>query len=165
MKTIVNLSPLDKFERWYVHPLKVLLQIENGDGGFIAFGATLALYERYIRAKLKTKSIKGSPENFRKEASDDLGVKQYDFQIWWEIFRDGINHQASPKHVRRDGVDYTWHFREDFEAVPQRSGNEFQLNPGKFIELVIQKYYADPIALTATDTYALGDIEFEIKNL
>lgn len=87
MKAVANISAVQKFENWYVRPLRILELFKDGDGGFIAFGPALALYERLIRARLKSKGIKGTPESFRTEAANDLGIEERDFRIWWEIFR------------------------------------------------------------------------------
>jgi hypothetical protein len=162
MKAVIELTPIQKFDNWFVRPLKILALLKDGDGAFIAFGTSLALYERFIRARLKGKKLKGTSENFREEATTDLGINKEDFKIWWEIFRDGINHQASPKKVEHNGIAYGWHFSHKFGAIPQKVGNEFQVNPWGFVDLVIEKYYQEPEALITTETFALGDIEFEI---
>jgi len=68
MKFVIPTTPQDKFHNWYAGPLATLATLKDGDGAFIAFGISLALFERYVRALLKRKGINGSAANFRLEA-------------------------------------------------------------------------------------------------
>lgn len=157
------INPQQKFEDWFARPLSTLATLKDGDAAFVAFGMSLALYERFIKAKLKKNMQEGTPANFKTAAAEDLGITRDDFSIWWEIFRDGINHQASPKKVKKSGIEYKWAFSASYPAIPKRVVDCFQVNPWGFADLVISKYRSDPIALAASDTYSLGDIGFEIQ--
>ena len=154
----------EKFNNWFVRPLNILLLLKDGDAAFIGFGVSLALYERLIRARMKKLNIKGNPENFRAEVGADLSIDPDDFGIWWEMFRDGIQHQASPKKVRKGGVEYGWHFSHTYQPIPQKDGTVFKVDPWGFVDLVLKKYQTETDALAVSDTFALGDIGFEIES-
>ena len=74
MPVAFPLTPMQKFENWFVRPLHILSHLKDGDAAFIGFGMSLALYERLLRARLKKNIVKGTPDNFRAEASKDLGI-------------------------------------------------------------------------------------------
>src|SRR5688572_30425857 len=87
-----------RFEGWFWKPIEKLKECHQGDGAFLAMSASLALCERYYRTVTNTHEGQKDDLTFRKAAAKDLGVEYWKFEIFWKVFRHGIQHQGMPKH-------------------------------------------------------------------
>jgi hypothetical protein len=158
---------LERFIRWFVVPLSTLKAIPNGDGAFVAMSIGCFLCERYYR------SVTGTQDDYRKTdyikaAAKDLKVDGPFFAAFWDIFRNGVQHQATPKAASRaDGnanrvKHYKWRISSDYDAIPtryfSRGFSVICLDPWKFAELMISKFLNEPSRLSEVSTHSFGDI-------
>jgi len=88
---------LDKFRLWYIGPIEKLKELPNGAGGFVAFMVGIALYERLIVARLKLKDQKADDDALQETIKGDLRLTDQERRIFWDMFRNGLFHQAMPK--------------------------------------------------------------------
>jgi hypothetical protein len=156
------------FSRWVEAPIKALRQLDNGDGGFAALAISLGLYERFIDSVLHQKSKAATSENFRSEASEDLGVSEDVVDRFWNSYRLGLMHAFHPKNYtekRGTGDSWGWDISEvdGYEGHPkieERSDRFFviTLDPWKFTEHVIQRWKACPDLLNQLPEFSLGHI-------
>jgi len=63
------------FRRWYEVPLKTLLGIENGDGGFVALSVALFLYDRFVQTQ-HSKEV--GINEISEDLSNRLGISEQD---------------------------------------------------------------------------------------
>ena len=107
----------EKLQRWFVESLRVLKEIPNGDGAFVALSIGCQLCERFYRAKTGTQEVQdGIP--FQEEAGRALGVGEDRFKRFWKAFRHGMQHQGSPKTYQQGGIDYKWRISSSYNVVP-----------------------------------------------
>jgi len=151
-----NASVEEKFDGWYVKPIKLLRDgLPEGDGGVLALSAALFLCERYYRVLTNThdKFDPNSNKIFKSAAAKDFGLKEKDFEAFWKVYRNGTQHQGIPIDNEYDGTKYKWQTRDDFDAIPSfhllgKDTYEIRLNPWKFADLIIEKYKKDKSTLT-----------------
>jgi len=161
-----NATVEEKFDGWYVKPIKLLKDgLPEGDGGVLALSAALFLCERYYRVLTNThnKFDPKSNKKFKNEAAKDLGLKEKDFEAFWRVYRNVTQHQGIPIDTEYDGKKYKWQTREDFEAIPSfhtidKDTCEIRLNPWKFAELIIDKYNKDKATLTKFFDHAFAAV-------
>lgn len=159
-----NASVEEKFDGWYVKPIKLLKDgLPEGDGGFFALSAALFLCERYYRVKTNTHDKFDSTSNkkFKNAAAKDLGLKEDDFEAFWKVFRNGMQHQGVPIEKDHNGKKYKWRTHDDFNAIPSfhllsKDTYEIRLNPWKFADLIIEKYKQDKSTLTKVFEHAFA---------
>jgi len=137
----------ERFERWFVKPLRELEAIPNGDGAFIALAVSCFLYERYVRAKAVTET----PE---KRFDDKLDIKYRDLQLardfntneataaaFWKVMRNGLLHSGMPQFK---GTKEKPQWRFDYSylqpfALSQNAGEWWlEVQPWRFMDAVIK---------------------------
>jgi hypothetical protein len=155
-------STLEKFSRWFIIPLNTLKMIPNGDGAFIALSIGCFLCERYYRIITNTQDDHHR-KDFQYAAADDLGVNREFFQIFWNVYRHGVQHQATPKTFPApDGTIYKWSISADFKAIPTRCIRNgvtiICLDPWKFADSMVAKFLATPAKLEGAINYEFGEI-------
>ena len=91
-------SLTERFDGWFVKPIEKLKELPEGDGGFLALSAALFLCERYYRALTDTLYGKRDDETFKVAAAKDLGLSPEDFNSFWIVYRNGVQHQGTPRH-------------------------------------------------------------------
>src|SRR5438128_2038164 len=90
-------SPRERFDRWFTAPVDALSKdLDHGDGAFVVMGIGFFLCERYFR------SMTGKPDDwwdhsFKNLAADHFDVNRDFFDDFWNIYRNGVQHQGSPK--------------------------------------------------------------------
>jgi hypothetical protein len=152
----------EKLQRWFVEPLRVLKEIPNGDGAFVALSIGCQLCERFYRAKTGTQEVQdGIP--FQEEAGRALGVGEDRFKRFWKAFRHGMQHQGSPKTYQQGGIDYKWRISSSYNVVPDEvvidpTTTVIQIDPWKFAEDMILRFVAEPDVLDDAISHAFGDV-------
>jgi hypothetical protein len=144
-------SHMERFEGWFVKPIEKLKELPEGDGGFLALSAALFLCERYYRALTDTLYGKRDDETFKIEAAKDLGLSLEDFNCFWIVYRNGVQHQGTPKKYidKKKQLKYFFHIDEEFSGIPEihktnAYKREIRLNVWKFANLIINKFKTNP---------------------
>lgn len=164
-----TLTPRELFARWVVAPVAALRQIPHGDGAFAALAISLGLYERYIKSVLHRAKEKGTPENFRKEVSKDLGITDEVADRFWNGYRLGLMHAFQPKNYVQDagaGDAWGWAIAEGqgyevYPTVEKKAEKLFviRLDPWKFTEHVLARWRANPDLMNELTDFAFGNVE------
>ena len=138
---------MERFDGWFVKPIEKLKELPEGDGGFLALSAALFLCERYYRASTDTLSGKRDDEKFKVAAAKDLGLSLEDFNCFWIIYRNGVQHQGTPKKYidKKNQIKYFFHISDEFNGIPEvykinAYKREIRLNVWKFADLIINKF-------------------------
>lgn len=146
-----------RFRRWFVEPVEKLKSLPDGNGGFVAFMAALALYERLIVARLKLRNELTDEDSVRREIAQDLGLSDNERSIFWDMFRNGMLHQAMPKAGNTE-----WVFHDSFSGYPEfktLQGRSFIcINPWKFTDRVLAEFISEPKMIIASESFPLGTI-------
>lgn len=144
-------SLMERFNGWFVLPIEKLKELPEGDGGFVALSAALFLCERYYRALTNTLHGKKDNETFKIAAAKDLGLDFEDFNSFWIVYRNGIQHQGTPKKYidRKKQVKYFFHISDEFSGIPEiykinAYKREIRLNIWMFADLIIEKFKTNP---------------------
>ena len=119
---------------------------------------------RYHRIDSKTQDIWDDKE-FLHEAARHLKVDHEFFIEFWDVFRNGIQHQASPKQ-RQGGSErkpYKWSISADFDLFPTVALNQANeevicINPWKFAEHYIGLFLSESERLDVAVNHAFGAI-------
>lgn len=167
-KIMTEPNELERFMRWFVKPFEKLKEIPDGDGGFIALSMALFLCERYYKAEVNLQDEESTSRDdlFKNRAAEDLNVNQTFFLHFWQVYRNGMQHQASPKtyEVNHNGqnLTYKWSMDAAYDDVPSYFEDQgiryICINPWKFCERMIQKIIDKPDCLTKSVRYELGRV-------
>lgn len=140
-------SLMERFDGWFIQPIEKLKELPEGDGGFLALSAALFLCERYYRALTDTLHGKRDDETFKLAAAKDLGMSPEDFNSFWIVYRNGIQHQGTPqKYIdKKNQVKYFFHISDEFGGIPEihkinAYKREIRLSVWKFADLIIGKF-------------------------
>lgn len=140
-------SLMERFEGWFIKPIEKLKEIPEGDGGFLALSAALFLCERYYRALTDTLNGKRDDEQFKIAAAKDLGLSLGDFNCFWIVYRNGVQHQGTPqKYIdKKNQIKYFFRISDEFNGIPEiykinAYKREIRLNVWKFADLIINKF-------------------------
>ena len=158
------------FIRWFVIPFHVLKKMDGGDAAFVAFSIGFSLCERFHRVEAKTQD-KFDDYTFRDYAAKHLNVSKDLFSGFWDVFRNGIQHQASPKWKAGDNKRrkaYKWAISAEFPPVPVIGVNEKKeevicIDPWGFTEHYIYLFIANPELLKDAVQHSFGHIFEESK--
>jgi len=148
---------VDKFRRWYFEPIEKLRKLPNGDGGFVAFMVGIALYERWITAKLKSKNQMADKKSIKKAMQDDLGLSDQERRIFWDMFRNGLFHKAMPK-LGKTGYWFNCTFSGYPEFKVLDGHPVIRIDPWKFTDRVIKEFLSDPKLIMESESYPLPSI-------
>jgi hypothetical protein len=148
---------IDLFNRWFTEPINILKKLPNGDGGFAAFMISIPLYERYIISKLKLENKLTDDKNIRNEIANDLNLTDGQRTVFWDMFRNGLMHEAMPK----DGKTL-WITSSKFTELPEFktiSGHDYVcIDPWKFADRVLSKFTSDHRLITASESFPFASI-------
>ncbi|KQC10043.1 MAG: hypothetical protein APR62_02235 [Smithella sp. SDB] len=140
-------SLMERFDGWFIKPIEKLKEMPEGDGGFLALSAALFLCERYYRALTDTLNGKRDDEKFKIAAAKDLGLSLEDFNCFWIVYRNGVQHQGTPKKYidKKNQIKYFFHIDDEFSGIPEihkinSYKREIRLNVWKFADLIINKF-------------------------
>jgi len=159
------MNNLEKFTRWFVIPVSKLKEIPNGDGAFAAMSIGCGLCERYCRILAESQDD-WTDKTFIGKAADEMKVPKDVFTDFWDVFRNGIQHQMSPKWRKGNGQNwkpYKWSISSAFAVVPEIRKNRFGedvicIDPWKFTEFWISKFLTEPAKLDQAVHHGFGDI-------
>lgn len=158
------MDSLEDFKKWFVVPIAEIKKLPNGDGGFVAFIVAIVLYERLIKAKLKSRNVEQTDENVRAEASRDLKLSLGQTTVFWDMFRNGLLHQGMPKAGKTN-----YAFQDSYSAFPvfkPSNGHEtICINPWKFAERIIAEFVNNPQLINSTNAYPfpyIGPLPLEL---
>lgn len=162
-------SSQELFTRWVETPIAVLRKIPRGDGALAALAISLGLYERFIKSVLHKAGTPGTPENFDKEVSADLGISADIARRFWNGYRLGLMHAFQPKnYVQNEGRGDAWGWDmaegEGYEAFPtveKKADKLFilRLDPWKFTEHVLERWRKNPVLMDEIKEFAFGKIQ------
>ncbi|MBK1858253.1 hypothetical protein [Cerasicoccus arenae] len=174
-----------RFQMWFSDPFEWLRHKKNlpeerqvsFDGGFVAMSMGCMLCERYFRAKTNTekplergeskkKKNKGYNERFKREAAKELGISKSKFDIFWAVYRHGIQHQGMPRKVYRKYAGRTITYRslmsENNTHTPEQEIDGdiiwIKISPWKFTKRMIELFERDSAALESGFHHAFADI-------
>ena len=157
-------SLMERFEGWFVRPIEKLKELPEGDGGFLALAGALFLCERYYRALTKTHYGRGEYTPFKKAAAEDFGLTLDEFESFWMVYRNGVQHQGIPRrYIDRNKVEYVWHIDDAFGAIPEfYKINDFKieirLNVWKFADMIIDKLRNNPSVFRVAMTHSFAEV-------
>ncbi|HRS97898.1 MAG TPA: hypothetical protein P5040_06900 [Smithella sp.] len=157
-------SLMERFEGWFVRPIEKLQEIPEGDGGFLALACALFLCERYYRALTKTHYGRGEDKPFKVAAAEDFGLTLEEFQCFWMVYRNGVQHQGIPRrYIDSNKVEYVWHIADEFGAIPEfykinANKIEIRLNVWKFADLIISKLKSNPSVFRVAMTHSFAEV-------
>lgn len=149
-----NKDDLHFFGIWFVDPIEKLKELPGGNGGFVAMMVGLALYERLIVAKLKQKGKDATLENQNSLMAKDLGISENQVAVFWDVFRNGLLHQAMPKEGKTKYV-----FNNSFGGHPvfktYAEAEWICIDPWDFTSKVIQEFLDNPNLLGLSLSFPL----------
>jgi hypothetical protein len=156
-------STLERFIRWFVVPLKALKAIPDGDGAFMALSMGCFLCERYYRTEEGIEDSPKKEDQFLTAAAKDLKVKKSFFIQFWDMYRNGMQHQGSPRIAERDGkIFYKWCIHGNYKAIPTLAMrddiNIICIDPWKFADLMIDKFLKKQKNLDKAVKHSFGNI-------
>jgi hypothetical protein len=163
----------EHFIRWFVIPFHTLKNVPSGDAAFVAFSIGFSLCERYHRIESKTQDDWKQTDEFKNFAAKHLDVNPNFFSDFWDVFRNGVQHQASPKWRKGDKKagrkPYKWAIDAAFPHKPILAKNEKNedvicINPWAFTEHYISIFLANPELLNDAVHHSFGHI-FERNKL
>ena len=109
------------------------------------------LCERYYRALTDTLYGKRDDETFKVAAARDLGLSLEDFNSFWIVYRNGVQHQGTPRHYidKKNQIKYFFHISDEFGGIPEifkinAYKREIRLNVWKFADLIVSKFKTNP---------------------
>lgn len=132
-----QLSNEQKFEIWVKQPIEYLRQSPiAGNCGYIILALGLPLYEAYLRYDPETKIFNEEPSIWKVISKKPELELPPGFRDWWTILRHGLAHQFSPKPG--------YHFHHSFPAIPRKNNDVWELDPWKFVDMVLDIYAKNP---------------------
>jgi hypothetical protein len=157
-----NPSVRERFHRWFKAPVDALSkELDDGDGAFVVMSIGFFLCERYFR------SMTGNPDNWQDQSFKALAAAHFDinldfFEDFWNVYRNGIQHQGSPKRetiqkkqtapnqpLNKPGypIEYRWRIDGSFDSMPQKAVvggvTYICINPFGFTHRIIALWHAD----------------------
>jgi hypothetical protein len=159
-----NTEEIDNFIRWFVVPVAKLKELPNGDGAFIAMSIGFFLCERYYKkaSKLQDSEDSSLDAQFRNRAAKDLGVNPIFFLHFWQVYRNGMQHQATPRTYKVGDITYKWSISGEYHAIPmyfdEGGFRIICIDPWKFCDSMISKILSDPSCLRKSIVYQFGKI-------
>ena len=166
-----NATLWERFEGWFVKPIEKLKECPEGDGAFLAMSTALFLCERYYRTSTNTHEQSDDNASFKSAAATDLGVCVDEFEVFWRVFRHGIQHQGMPKlyRDRNSGVEYRWNFGLCYAELPKFIPAApgiivICIDPWKFATLICDKYRRNPDVLERATIHAFAEVYGRMPN-
>jgi hypothetical protein len=158
------ITPVEKFTRWYVEPFEAIKTVEGGGGAFVAMSIGLFLCERYFRSVTDTQddSRREATAIFRNRAAFVLGVNPLFFKRFWNVVRNGIQHQGMIKTTPLGDRLYSWRLDGRYPALPAQLVVNgvccICINPWGWTQKMIDLWLADPARLEEQTTHRFGGI-------
>ncbi len=157
-RTITN-DPKVLFDRWYKTPLLELENIPNHDGGFVVLAVVCFLYERYIKALLKSKGLKENYKLRMKQIAADFNTNEVTAESFWNVIRNGLLHRGTPKQIDKGKVLPVWEFYDSNDPFKLNSDMTIlYINIWKFRDRILELYDKRPDLIGYDKDYPWGHI-------
>lgn len=130
----------DRFNIWYVEPLRALEKMPKGQGGFIALATACFLYERYAVVTLKAQGKKADRAGKIEQLSIDFKVDDATANAFWDIIRDGLLHQGMPMQKKQGKLLPKYAFHHSYPLMSLENIREemwLKVQPWKFMNEVL----------------------------
>ena len=148
-----NTNTKELVDKWFIKPLR---RMKDHDG-FICLTCLFPLYEKHLRHKHNiTGDFTDNHPVFR-EIGSHLEISQSEAYQFWQHFRNGLLHHATPKFSSQ----FHWVIRREGKPIERdmKQGRQvFLLNPFAIRDRLLQEIEAD-IAMWKQDD-VLPAIEF-----
>jgi len=155
-------TPEELFQRWYAEPLKRLEEIPRGDGRFVALAVSCALYERFATAILKRSGVTADKSAKIQRCMQDFDPDEQTARAFWTVVRDGLAHQAMPKHSDWTGDQPEWWLHHDYpkaaELADINGRTVLKVQPWVFMHKVLGLWHDNLDLLTASRSFPWGNI-------
>jgi hypothetical protein len=156
-------DPQVRFDNWYVQPLRVLSEIPNGDGGFIALATSCFLYERYATAVLMETHGRAKTDDKIQQLAIDFQIDLVTATAFWQMIRDGLLHQGMPiVDEQRSGNLLSWVFHNDFKKPIQQGKlngvDALLIQPWLFTQRVIQLWQENSTLVDKARCFPWADV-------
>ncbi len=163
------MTPRQKFIRWYVRPFNRLKRIKSGDGAYLALSMGFFLCERFYRIRSNTITQHWKTLPFLTAAARGYDCDLRVFQAFWDLFRNGIQHQGAPKKrytahwlPGKPKVRLRWVIGDSLPYRPayivadgvRRVG----VNPWEFTRFILRRFLETPRALERSVSHGFGNI-------
>ncbi len=150
-------DPLILFHRWFEVPLRQLETIPNGDGAFVAFGVSLALYERFARSMIDASRQRANDQALLARLAQDFGITESEAEVFWQVMRHGLQHQGMPMQRNQSRPLPRWlfngSFRRPIEFQSDPQGTVLCVQPWLFQETVLRLYEAHPEMIAHSQSF------------
>ncbi len=156
-------DPQVRFYNWYVQPLRVLSEIPNGDGGFIALATSCFLYERYATAVLLATHGRAKTDDKIQQLANDFQIDLATATAFWRMIRDGLLHQGMPI-INKQGENTLlgWAFRNEFEKPIQwgkvNGIDALLIQPWLFTQRVVQLWQENLTLIDKNSSFPWADV-------
>jgi hypothetical protein len=163
-------DPQTSFHKWFVSPLRVLSEIPNGDGGFVALATSCFLYERYATAVLMETRGRAKTDDKIQQLAIDFQLDLATATAFWQMIRDGLLHQGMPiVDEQRNSKLLSWGFHNDFKKPIQQGkldgADALLIQPWLFAQRVIQLWQENLTLIDKARCFPWADvIDFTIKH-
>jgi hypothetical protein len=161
----------ERFDLWFVKPLRELEAIHGGAGAFIALATSCFLYERYIRAKSFAETgrrfDKKLDEKYRNlQLIQDFKINAETARAFWNVMRDGLLHYGMPKHLKGTKKLPKWRFDGDYlqpiTLSHYPSGDWWlEVQPWKVMDIVIKRCQDNMDLIIGSNEFPWATIEEE----
>jgi hypothetical protein len=151
----------DRFILWYVEPLRVLEQLHEGQGGFVALATACVLYERYAKAVLSSQGQKADRPGLLVQMEADFGVDRATSEAFWDVMRDGLLHQGMPLQKKQGTELPKWAFHHSYPLMALeiiRGEKWLKVQPWKFMNRVIALWEANFVLLAQNNSFPWANI-------
>jgi hypothetical protein len=151
------------FKLWFEDPLPKLES--SPENAFLAFMASFALFERFIKSKLKKDTGSATKDEFEAEATRVLSLTDPNlFPQFWDMYRNGIAHFLQPKLLKKDGLRLAWEIDANFGEVPEyfyrKTKNDWviRISPWKWSKFTLALWKTRPDVLDYLAQFPFGEI-------
>lgn len=166
-----DMTERTKFIKWFVRPFNRLKRIKSGDGGFVILSLGISLCERFFRIKSSCVTPDSLPPKFHIAAAKEFGCTPDTFQIFWMIYRHGIQHRGQPQKwimMKRNNspkkvkTKTGWLIGDEFNHYPtlcRKNGKIIAcIDPKKFTSFVLKTFLKNPELLRRSVRHQFGNI-------
>jgi hypothetical protein len=155
----------EKLDIWFMRPIKKLEALKDwdADAGFIVMGSAIALYERFLIKKAQGIPNRHPEKDKMESGGEDLEIGKEKFSIFWECFRNGLQHQFHPKQTNGNEM-YDWSLSKENPDIPEvriiQDGRKYsvKVNPWGFARLVRNKFKEYPDFFESAKSHKPGTI-------
>jgi hypothetical protein len=164
--TPAEAEALQKFNLWFKEHYKLVKNGGGGHGAFIALSIGLFLTERFFRHETGTIDDHRGPHanDFKAPAATFFNTDPVFFYAFWNVYRNGMQHQGSPKSTPVQG----WDVHGDYDADPTKAVHNGKdiicLNPWKFTDKIIAKWESRLDLLALLGSHQLGSLSTQALN-